>query len=187
MQRPGHRPLVEENDGSSYVPSPADSVELSSDQASESLRETIAHIRRVQQLLDDVCGVLSERGRFHDASKLDEPEASAFATASLQLSQTEYGSDEYNASLSELAPALTHHYKNNRHHPEHWAGGVRDMTLIDMIEMLVDWKAAGERHKDGSIAQSLDRNRIRFKYGEEIDRILCRTAAELWPDDGCVL
>ena len=30
-----------------------------------------------------------------------------------------YGSDEYKACLTEMKPALDHHYAANRHHPEH--------------------------------------------------------------------
>lgn len=32
---------------------------------------------------------------------------------------------------------------------------VNGMDLLDVLEMLVDWKAAGERHKDGCIYKSL--------------------------------
>jgi hypothetical protein len=37
-----------------------------------------------------------------------------------------------------MAPALKHHYENNRHHPEHFKNNIDDMNLIDLIEMLCD-------------------------------------------------
>lgn len=142
---------------------------------------TLAHIRRVQTLLSDVARRLVQRAIIHDESKLCEPEASMFEKYTALLKGSTYGSPEYKQFLAEMGPALDHHYQHNRHHPEHWPNGVRDMTLLDLIEMLIDWKAAGERHADGSIAKSLDVNRQRFGYGDELDSILRRTALELWP------
>lgn len=56
------------------------------------------------------------------------------------------------------------------------------MSLLDLIEMLVDWKAAGERHTTGAIDKSLLSNKSRFKYGVELDMILRNTARELFTD-----
>ena len=36
------------------------------------------------------------------------------------------------------------------------------MNLVDIVEMLVDWKAASLRHNDGNILKSLESNRTRF-------------------------
>lgn len=153
-----------------------------SDVLSDSMRETIKHIRRVQQLLGDVATRLIDRARVHDSTKLNEPEASTFAVMTSKLKGCTYGSDEYKSFLDEMKPALDHHYQHNSHHPEHWSGGIKDMSLLDLIEMLADWKAAGERHADGSMAKSLDHNKGRFGYGDELDAIFRRTALELWPE-----
>ena len=153
-----------------------------SDVLSDSMRETTKHIRRVQQLLGDVATRLVERARVHDSTKLNEPEASTFAVMTSKLKGCTYGSDEYKSFLAEMKPALDHHYLHNSHHPEHWSGGIKDMSLLDLIEMLVDWKAAGERHRDGSIGKSLDIQKGRFEYGDELDAIFRRTAQELWPE-----
>lgn len=58
-------------------------------------------------------------------------------------------------------------------------GGFSSMTLLDLIEMLADWKAAGERHADGSLPDSLVKNRERFKISPELFQILKATATEL--------
>lgn len=147
----------------------------------DSMRETIRHIRRVQELMNVVVAKLLERSRVHDVSKLHDPEADVFAVMTHKLKSCEYGSDEYKAFLAEMKPALDHHYMHNSHHPEHHAGGASSMSLLDLLEMLIDWKAAGERHDTGSIQKSLDFNRLRFGYGDELDGILRRTAAELFP------
>jgi len=146
----------------------------------DSEHETLKHIRRVQQLLQDVAASLLERARVHDASKLREPEASVFDEYTSKLKGMTYGSDEYRECLAGMKPALDHHYAANSHHPEHWAGGIRDMSLLDLIEMFVDWKAATERHHDGDLEKSIELNQKRFGYSDELKAILLRTRLELF-------
>lgn len=57
--------------------------------------------------------------------------------------------------------------------------GIEGMTLLDVLEMLCDWKAAGERHANGSIARSLEVNRTRFGVCGQLQRILENTEREL--------
>jgi hypothetical protein len=78
------------------------------------------------------------------------------------LATLEYGSDEYQQCLNELKPALEHHYATYRHHPEHFPNGVNDMNLIDLCEVIADWKAASERHNDGNLIKSIEINAKRF-------------------------
>jgi hypothetical protein len=40
------------------------------------------------------------------------------------------------------------------------------MSLLDVIEMLCDWKAAGMRHEDASTEKSIQHNQGRFDYDE---------------------
>jgi hypothetical protein len=70
---------------------------------------------------------------------------------------------------------LAHHYAANAHHPEHHVNGIAGMTLIDLVEMLCDWKAAGQRHANGSIEKSLAVNRERFAIGDQLQAILVNT------------
>jgi hypothetical protein len=57
--------------------------------------------------------------------------------------------------------------------------GLHGMSLLDLIEMLCDWKAATLRHNDGSILRSIDINQKRFGYGDELRQILLNTVREL--------
>lgn len=190
--------------------------------------DTREHIQRVRTLLGESVENLKLRSYYHDASKLKEPEKSAFDYATPRLKGSTYGSDEYNGFLAELKTALDHHYAENSHHPEHFPwrcsvcesqyaksdwesapqgpndsgdrfcpkcckhgiiyecglylvpeNGVNGMSLLDVLEMLCDWKAAGERHADGSIERSLRINRDRFKIGYQLQSILENTAREL--------
>lgn len=79
-------------------------------------------------------------------------------------------------SLDGMKPALDHHYANSRHHPEHFAKGILDMNLIDIVEMLCDWKAASERQKDGNLLKSIELNAARFGYDDQVKQILINTA-----------
>ena len=110
---------------------------------------------------------LFKRAIVHDLSKFGPEEAPYFAKA-IGLKNLEYGSPEYKKMLKEtLKPALDHHYSNNSHHPEYHKNGINDMSLLDQLEMLCDWKAATLRTKDGDIKKSLDFNQGRFGYSED--------------------
>ena len=77
-----------------------------------------------------------------------------------------------------MGEALKHHYAANSHHPEHYENGIDGMTLIDVLEMLCDWKAATERHADGDIMRSLEVNRERFGISDQLANILANTVRE---------
>ena len=49
---------------------------------------------------------------------------------------------------------------------------LRGMNLIDLVEMICDWKAATMRHSDGDIYKSLDDNKKRFGISDELYQIL---------------
>ena len=151
----------------------------------DSTPDTIAHIERVQELLQSAISNLAKRAVEHDASKLIEPEKSAFdRLKALSLSGMAYGSEEYQACLRREKPSIQHHYEANSHHPEHYANGVNGMSLFDVLEMLLDWKAASERMKDGGcIHHSLKVNRERFNLSPQLVDILANTIREMgWED-----
>lgn len=145
----------------------------------DSRPDTEAHIKRVQELLALCRGELWIRSKEHDQSKLQTPEKEAFGEATPRLKACTYGSDEYKGFLAQLKPALDHHYAHNSHHPEHWPNGINGMSLLDVLEMLCDWKAAGERHADGSMARSLQLNKGRFNISDQLHQVLENTAKEL--------
>lgn len=147
--------------------------------ATDSKNETTAHINRVRSLLYQIAGMIHDRAQMHDQSKLGPKEKPIFDEVTGALSGLTYGSKEYKAQLAKLKPALDHHYANNSHHPEHYKAGIDGMSLLDLIEMLADWKAAGERHKDGSMTRSLTVNKKRFKVSKQLQSVFENTAKEL--------
>jgi hypothetical protein len=145
----------------------------------ECIQETLRHIKRVQILMQEIIDKLFQHGLKHDTSKLFDPELSMFTEFTPKLKNSVYGSEEYKTFLIEMKTALKHHYETNTHHPEYWKTGVSQMSLIDILEMLADWKAASERHKDGSLSRSIEQNQERFGYSDEFKQLLINTSTYL--------
>ncbi len=142
----------------------------------DSALDTIKHIRRVGEYLHKAVDALIDRAIHHDQDKLDASEKSLFDEYTPKLKTCTYGSDEYKKYLKELKPALDIHYASNRHHPEYFEEGIKGMNLIDLLEMICDWKAASERHADGNIFTSIEFNQSRFGYSDDLKDILRNTA-----------
>lgn len=169
--------------------------------------ETLKHIHEVSDNINKLISKLNDRRKSHDASKLETPECDGFAKVSSKLKGLTYGSNEYNDQLKEMKPFLSHHYANNRHHPEYHSSnkcpcclrittkvgtctscdlgveldpyGIYDMNLIDICEMLMDWVAATKRHADGDILKSIEINQRRFGYTNELKQIFINTVKSL--------
>lgn len=162
---------------------------------------TLAHIAAVRGRLGEVIRGLVARQAGHDLTKLADPEKAAFDEFTPKLRATTYGSDEYRGFLAATKPALDHHYAHNSHHPEHGGcdvcvqcgrrsddpctcggprrAGVDRMCLLDLIEMLADWKAATGRHADGDLAKSIALNQTRFGYSDDLKATLTNTAQRM--------
>jgi hypothetical protein len=136
--------------------------------------ETISHIIEVRNCLNVIIKGLIKRGEDHDRSKLEQPELDFFVKFTSRLKAMTYGSDEYKQCLSELKPALDHHYSLNRHHPE-FHESISNMNLIDIIEMFCDWKAATKRHADGDMSKSIAINKDRFCMSDQLTSIFNNT------------
>jgi len=148
--------------------------------STDSTQETLEHIRKVNKYLSNVAVCLIVRAVDHDNSKLHSPEKEGFDKFNYRLKNVTYGSDEYKGLLEELKPVLEHHYRLNRHHPEHYKDGIKGMNLLDLIEMMMDWKAATERHNDGDIFKSIEINQKRFGYSDELKQIFINTIKEIF-------
>lgn len=162
----------------------------------DSRPDTYDHIGKVRYYLGRVVGNLIDRANVHDASKLVSPEVEMFDEFTPKLRDLVYGSDEYKATTKAMGAALEHHYEANSHHPEHFENEIAGMSLLDLIEMLCDWKAASERHSnrpqmpaaegraeapkyDSNIMRSIGLNQERWGYSDELRSILENTVREL--------
>ena len=132
---------------------------------------TRKHIQRVSELLSQCAKELMGRGVVHDQSKLTDPELPILATVQEIVDKngySKYGTPEYYEVMRILKPMHDHHHANNSHHPEYYEDGIMGMTLFDIIEMFVDWKASTERHTDGDIYKSFEINKTRFKMSDQL-------------------
>ena len=57
---------------------------------------------------------------------------------------------------------------------------INGMSLLDVVEMFCDWKAASERHANGDFMTSLILNRARFGLSDQLYQIFVKTAKELY-------
>ena len=140
-----------------------------------SLNDTLDHKRLVSHYMNLVIKDLIERAEKHDDTKMESDEVEYFDEYTPKLKGCTYGSPEYLEFLEHLKPALDHHYSRYRHHPEHFPNGIKGMDLVDLIEMICDWKASSLRMQNGNILLSIDKNQDRFGYGKELHNILVNT------------
>jgi UDP-N-acetylmuramate-alanine ligase len=147
------------------------------------LQEIRKHVRYVQIFLHKFSEDLTNRGIVHDNSKFSEPELSGFSENIDNIPNLVYESDEYKKRWLEMKPIIDVHHKSNRHHPEYWMNGVEDMSLSDIVEMLVDWKASSMRYKDGSLAKSVDINCEKYGISPQLKKILLNTIRDHFPED----
>lgn len=156
--------------------------EPTTSQINHCLAETYKHVRQVGRNITLFVTELLHRADNHDNSKFNEPELSIFAANTEKLAQTKFGTPEYDALLQETKTAVSHHHSKNRHHPEHWPNGIEDMNLIDLVEMLADWKAATSRMKDGNIRKSIEINAQRYNMSPQLKRIFDNTVREFFKE-----
>ncbi len=137
--------------------------------------DLLEHARQVSKRLAVIAAELIVRGVDHDRSKFSPEEYTSFVNQTVKLKDMTYGSDEYRAELEKIRPAINHHYKCNRHHPQHFKDRIRGMNLIDIVEMFCDWHAAAIRQKDGNVRENLAISQKRFKLSDELTQIFFNT------------
>lgn len=143
--------------------------------SAEACNNLLLHQQEVKKALTLIAGELAVRGVNHDLSKFAHAEFQTFSEFTPKLKDIVYGSVEYEADLKLMHPALKHHYKFNRHHPEHFKEGIRGMNLVDLIEMFCDWQASTLRQKDGDLQKSIEANQERFHFSDELKQIFLNT------------
>jgi hypothetical protein len=143
---------------------------------------TWEHIRDVQVVLTKVQEELAKRCLSHDRTKLFSPEVEIFSTYANKLDTIVFGSPEYEKQIALMAEAIDHHYKHNRHHPQHFENGIDGMNLIDLLEMLADWIVSVKRSKDGDLERSLEFQQARFDISPQLMSVLKNTIESLSDD-----
>ena len=143
------------------------------------LCDILNHVKDVQLYLEEIISELKKRGIIHDKSKFSDPEFSAFVNNVDKFKQVNYGSEEYNKLIEATKMAVDHHHKNNRHHTSYHKNGIMDMNLIDLIELICDWKAASVRSPNLTFHDSLDIAMKKYNIPPDIEKILRNTINHL--------
>lgn len=137
------------------------------------------HRLRVAKYLTRIVNDITARAVTHDDSKLTADELGPYSEVVGEFDQHPYGTPGYDAAKQKIRPAIEHHYANNRHHPEHFECGVNDMNLVDILEMLCDWKSATQNHKEtGTIEQSIQIGIEKYGISPQLAQIMRNTAKD---------
>lgn len=145
----------------------------------EVLLEILRHRADVQHRIKEICHELEVAAILHDKSKLDNPEFDAFTITRPKFRNANYGSKEYQECVEQIQPAIDHHYAHNRHHTECHPSGFADMDLIDILEMLADWRAANARSRDLLFRESVDIAFEKYNIPENMRVHILRTLKRL--------
>jgi len=140
----------------------------------DSKLETLLQIKRLNELLNKAAAELLDRAIVHDKSKLEQPEKDLYDKLTPLLKKASPDSDDYKDLSKQYKKAIDHHYKNNRHHPEHYKNGVNDMNLFDVIEMTLDWLVdVGDSPE--KIFSLLKENKTKYDLSDQLTSILENT------------
>lgn len=108
---------------------------------------------------------LNERAVIHDESKLGPNELEDYTKAMESFSANPFGTEGYDEIRKNIQKSVEHHYANNRHHPEHFQNGINGMDLVDILEMVADWKSASENSLGGNFDMMKSITTLSEKYG----------------------
>jgi uncharacterized protein DUF5662 len=120
---------------------------------------------------------LQERALVHDDSKFGPDEFPIYASMMDEFTEHPFGTPGYFRAKEAISEATKKHFAANRHHPEHFENGVEGMTVVDLLEMLADWKAAtlNNPKKPGDMQRSLDYAVDKYKIDPQLALILWNT------------
>ncbi len=165
------------NTGKSYTISQDLLVKIDRTRLLDSTTTTRVHVQQVASGLNAMATLIIQRGLVHDESKYSDPEKTlldAMEYVNTHEGNAPYGTPEYKRRTAILKPMLKHHYANNSHHPEHYSNGVHGMNLIDVVEMLCDWRAASMRNKEAEM--NITAACERYNVSDQLKRIFINTA-----------
>lgn len=143
----------------------------------KTLLTILSHQVLVRTYLLRLAHQLEERALLHDLSKFSLDEFEGMVSLNSIARGQRLDSPGYKDTLRSEAIKL--HWSRNSHHPEYHKDGIKDMSLLDLIEMVIDWRAASETYKRTSFGESLQIQKERFKMTEEQYRLIQLIAEDI--------
>ena len=140
-------------------------------------RAIYEHKQRVSYYLNLLIHSLQWRSLQHDNSKLEPEEFDAYSSQMDEFCTHEFGSPGYVKAKETIADAVNHHYMCNSHHPEHYSNGIDGMDLVDVIEMICDWKAATTNNPKapGTMQKSFDYAVAKYGITPQLANVILNT------------
>lgn len=145
----------------------------------KTLLEMLRHNRLVRAFIAQLSNALGMRGLEHDTSKFGFDEFGTIVRIKGIARRFAYGSPEYGSELDANREALNAHLLHNSHHPECHAGGIDDMSLLDIVEMVCDWKAANAMYGKPTWEEAVKIHTERFGLKEKHVYLIDLIAKEL--------
>jgi hypothetical protein len=142
----------------------------------KTLLRVIRHRDFVRKNTQTLVNKLQERALLHDISKLQDKEFDGFVELDVERENWELGSKEYE-NISKTNKAIALHHSRNAHHPEYHKE-LEDMSLLDLVEMVIDWKSAAETYSNDS-QKSLEYGLSKHKWSEKHEWLIRLIAKEL--------
>lgn len=154
----------------------------------KALLTIMRHRETVADFLTALSDYFRYRAREHDRSKLKFDEFAGFARINVVARNHAYGTPEYDASMEEAKKpggCIHTHFGRNAHHPE-FHQSEKDMGLFDLMEMVIDWKAASMTYGTNTLAESLPIQLERFnfeRWQEKVIREMVKFVDAVEPED----
>ena len=123
------------------------------------------HRETVETLLTILAQDFAIRGRVHDRSKLKSDEFDGYIHINRAARKHAFDSPELREVKRNHIAAIDHHYARNSHHPEYHKD-IRDMGFMDIIEMVIDWKAASITYGNQTLREGLSTMRERHDFSD---------------------
>lgn len=107
---------------------------------------------------------LIKRAVEHDNSKFTTQELQELSTIKNDFKNFK---DPSMLLSDEEKEKIKQHWKNNRHHPEHFSN-IENMTDVDMLEMICDWHARSKQYNTNLLDFIAIRQKNRFHFPTEM-------------------
>lgn len=145
--------------------------------ALNTVNSILKHRENVKSRLLFLADELYQRAYHHDDSKLQTPEIGWLIEMDKEP-RYPYGSPEYFDKMRRWDKFFRHHYKSNRHHPDHFQDGISGMNLADLCEYIVDIISYFEELHVGEALDTVNKQADRFGLDEQLIQILKNTLME---------
>ncbi len=145
------------------------------DKEIKTIELTIAHKESIARYMAKFSAELAYRAAIHDNSKFQKDELEGYSECADEFNTHPFDSAAERLLREKLTKVMSLHRTRNRHHPEYFENGIDDMNLIDLIEMISDWKSASERAPGDSVRKGLPIMKDKYNISPQLLKILENT------------